>query len=118
MIWLTKKLKAYLKTIVPQKNKSEKIKRHGSEFDEDIKFVYTHENFVMPVIMGCRSPKAIGFRSGLGFNQYDITLRKESSVLKPIMDTFEGENMETQFYVLGYGIILYFNDYKLTVEVD
>ena len=63
--------------------------------------------------MGSRSPKAIEFRSKLGFNQYDITLKKESSVLKSIMDTFEGENMETQYYVLNYRIDLYFHDYKL-----
>ena len=57
--------------------------------------------------MNSRSSKAIEFRSKLGFNQYDITLKKESSVLKSIMDTFEGENMQTQYSVLGYKIDLY-----------
>ena len=50
--------------------------------------------------MGSRSPKAIDFRSKLGFNQYDITLKKESSVLKSTMDTFERGNMETQYCVV------------------
>ena len=39
----------------------------------------------MLVIMGGRSPRAIEFRAKLGFNQYDITLKKESSVLKSII---------------------------------
>ena len=46
--------------------------------------------------MHCRvsTPKAIEVRSKLGFNQYDITLTKEQSVLKLVMDAFEGENMQ------------------------
>ena len=68
--------------------------------------------------MGGRSPEAIEFRSKLGFTQYDITLKKESLVLKSIMETFEGENMETQYSVLTYRVDLYFHDYKLAIEVD
>ena len=34
------------------------------------------------------------------------------------MDAFEGENMQTQYSVLGYRIDLNFQDYKRTVEVD
>ena len=34
------------------------------------------------------------------------------------MDAFEGENMQTQYSVLGYRIDLYFHDYKLAIEVD
>ena len=45
-------------------------------------------------------------------------LEKEPSVLKPIKDTFEGENMRTQYNVLGFKIDLYFHDYKLATEVD
>ena len=63
--------------------------------------------------MHCRvsTPKSIEFRSKLGFNQYDITSTKEQSVLKSVMDPFEGENMQTQYSVLGYRIDLYFHDY-------
>ena len=45
--------------------------------------------------MYCRvsTPKSIEFRSTLGFNQYDLTLTKEQSVLKSVMDVFEGENI-------------------------
>ena len=34
------------------------------------------------------------------------------------MDTFEGENMETQYHVFNYKIDLYFHNYKLAVEFD
>ena len=56
--------------------------------------------------MDCTAPTAIEFRSKLGFNQYNIILTKEQSVLKSVMDAFEGENMQTQYSVSGY-------DYKL-----
>ena len=52
-------------------------------------------------------PKSIEFGSKLGFNQYDTTLTKEQSLLKSVMDAFEGENMQTQYSVLGYRIDLY-----------
>ena len=70
--------------------------------------------------MHCRvaTPKSIEFRSKLGFNQYDITLTKEQSVLKSVMDAFEGENMQTQYSVLGYRTDLHFHDYRLAIEVD
>ena len=64
--------------------------------------------------MHCRvsTPKSIEFRSKLGFNQYDITLTKEQSVLKSIMDVFEGENMQYQYSVLDYRTDLHFHDYR------
>ena len=42
----------------------------------------------------------------LGFKGYDIILTKEQSVLRSVMDAFEGENMQTQYSVLGYRIDL------------
>ena len=53
--------------------------------------------------MHCRvaTPESIEFRSKLGFNQYDITPTKEQSVLKPVMDAFDGETMQTQCIALG-----------------
>ena len=43
---------------------------------------------------------------------------KEQTVINSIKDAFEGENMQTQYSVLGYRINLYFHKYKLGVEVD
>ena len=57
------------------------------------------------------------FRATLGFKEHSIMLTKEESVLKSVMDALEGENMQTQYSVLGYKIDLYFHDYKLATEV-
>ena len=43
---------------------------------------------------------------------------KEQTVINSIKDAFEGENMQTQYTVLGYRIDLYFHKYKLAIEVD
>ena len=43
---------------------------------------------------------------------------KEQTIINSINDTFEGENIQTQYSVLGYWIDLYFHEYKLTIEVD
>ena len=43
---------------------------------------------------------------------------KEQVVINSIKDAFEGENMQTQYTVLGYRIDLYFQKYKLAIEVD
>ena len=42
--------------------------------------------------MHCRiaTPTTIKFRSKLRFNQCDITLTKQKSVLKSVLDAFEG----------------------------
>ena len=39
-------------------------------------------------------------------------------MLESIKDAFEGENIQTQYCVLGYKIDLYFHEYKLAIEVD
>ena len=70
-----KKLKTSLK-IFQQKNKLKNTKNIVQSLKKNIKFVYAHENVVIPIIMGSRSPKAIEFRTSLGFSQYDITLKK------------------------------------------
>ena len=38
--------------------------------------------------------------------------------MNSIKDTFEGENIQTQYSVLGYSIDLYFHEYKLAIKVD
>ena len=42
----------------------------------------------------------------------------EQTIINSIEDTFEGENIQTQYSVLGYRIDLYFHEYKLAIEVD
>ena len=48
----------------------------------------------------------------------DMINTKEQTVISAIKDAFEGENMQTQYSVLGYRIDIYFHEYKLAIEVD
>ena len=43
---------------------------------------------------------------------------KKQTALESRKDAFQGENMQTQYGVLGYRIDLYFPQYKLAIEVD
>ena len=54
----------------------------------------------------------------LGFKLHDVINTKEQTIINSIKDTFEGENIQTQYSVLGYRIGLYFHEYKLAIEVD
>ena len=65
-----------------------------------------------------KEKKRENFRNLLDFKENDIFLTKEQSILKSIMEAFEGENMQTQYSVLGYKIDRYFYDYKLAIQID
>ena len=43
---------------------------------------------------------------------------KEQTIINSIKDTFEGENIQTQYSVLGYRIDLYFHKYNFAIKVD
>ena len=60
--------------------------------------MYVHEDILIPVIMQSRllDSKTIKFRSDLGFNQINLILKKEQSVIESIRDTFKGEDIRIQ----------------------
>ena len=68
--------------------------------------------------MDCRTDKSCSLKKNLGFKLYDVINTKEQTIINSIKDTFEGENIQTQYSVLGYRIDLYFHKYKLAIEVD
>ena len=51
------------------------------------------------------------------FKLHDVINTKEQAIVNSIKDTFEGENIRTQYNVLGYSIDLYFHEYKFAIEV-
>ena len=67
--------------------------------------------------MHCRTPESCKFKRSLGFKLDDVINFEEKTVLESIKYAFEGENMQTQYSVLGYKIDLYFHEYKLVIEV-
>ena len=79
---------------------------------------FLKEELATKVIIVCRAAAAHKSRTKLGFKQYDVILTKEQSVLTKIKISSEGENMQTQYSVLGYRIDLNFHDYKLAMEIE
>ena len=68
--------------------------------------------------MNCRTDESCSLKRNLGFNLHDVINTKEQTVLRSIKDAFEGEDMQTQYTVIGYRIDLYFHKHKLAIEVD
>ena len=62
--------------------------------------IFINTELAAKVIMDCRTTAAHKFRTKLGFREY-VILTKEQSVLTKIMSSFEGENIQTQYNVLG-----------------
>ena len=91
------------KTKNPAKQQIRKYKRHGSKLISGENFVHTYEDIIMSITMICRvsTPKAIEFRSKLGFKQHDIILSKEQLVISKRTKLFSNEKMLQQHSVLG-----------------
>ena len=68
--------------------------------------------------MNCRTEQPCNHKRNLGFRLHDVINTKEQSVLNLIKGAFEGKNVQTQYTVLNYRIDLYFQKYKLAIEVD
>ena len=51
--------------------------------------------------MYCKIIESNNLKEDLGLNLYDVSNTKEQTVLKLIKEAFEGENMQTQYSVLG-----------------
>ena len=68
--------------------------------------------------MNSITDKSCKLKRKLGFTLHDVINTKEQIVISAIKDAFEGENMQTQYSVLGYKIDIYLHKYKLAIEVD
>ena len=104
-------------------NKYDKIyKKHRYELvDEPIKQPnrrFLRIDLALKIIMDCRTDESCSLKRNLGFNLHDVINTKEQTVLRSIKDAFEGEDMQTQYTVIGYKIDLYFHKHKLAIEVD
>ena len=79
---------------------------------------FLHSDLALKVIISCRTDESCNIKRNLGFKLHDVINTKEQTVLESIKNAFEGEDMQTQYSVLGYRIDLYFHKYKLAIEVD
>ena len=85
-----------------QQIKKYKIDR-AKLFKNDKHSMYVHEDIAITIIMQSRLSdlETIKFISDLRFNKIHLILKKEQAVLKSIKDAFEGEDMRTQYTVIG-----------------
>ena len=99
-----------LKNLPALTNKyDEKNKKRRSELNESTKQPnrrFIHADLALKIIMDCRTDKSCNLKRNLGFTLHDAINTKEKRVINSIKDTFEGENMKTQYTVLGYRIDL------------
>lgn len=58
--------------------------------------------------MECRTIAAQKVRKILGLKNCDAIFTKEQSVWKNMTNLFQGENMQIQYSILGYGMIYTF----------
>ena len=60
--------------------------------------MYFHEEILVSIMMQSRlsNPEIIKFRIDLGFNQIDLILTKEQSVVTPLLKAFSAERIKLQ----------------------
>ena len=85
--------------------------------------MYVSEDILIPLIMQSRlsDPKTIKFRADLGFNQISLILKKEQSVVIPLLKVFSAEQIKLQHKDLKNEIVrtgMYFSEHKFAVEID
>ena len=79
---------------------------------------FLRNDLALKIIMNCRADEPCNIKRNLGFRFHNVSNTKEQTVINSIKDAFEGEDMQTQYIVIGYRIDLYFHKYKLAIEVD
>lgn len=102
--------------ILQNKKQIRECKRHESELIDDEKYMYTHDDIRMSIIMNCRvsTPETVEFRSRIGFKQDDMILTKKQSV----KNYLQNKKLMLQHSVLDNRTDVYFPKHKLALEID
>ena len=85
--------------------------------------MYVHEDIAIGIIMQSRlsKPKMIKFRADLGFNQINLILIKEQSVVITLLKAFSAEKIELQHKILKNERVrtdMYLSESKFVLEID
>ena len=110
--------------MILQNNRLESIKQIGQKLLKGSKhFMYAHEDILIPIIMQSRlsDPKTIRFRASLGFNQINFKLKKEQSVVIPLLKAFSADKIKLLHKILEderARTDIYFSEHKRVVEID
>ena len=92
-----------------------KYRKHRCELVDEPKkqsnIIFLHEGLAIKIIMDCRVDNGLtrNFKKKLGLNLHDLINAKQQTVIGSIKDAFEGENMQSEHYVVGYRIDFHFN---------
>ena len=65
---------------------------------------FLHIDLALKIIMDYRTDKSCSLKKNLSFKLHDVTNTKEQAIINSIKATFEEENIQTQYSVLGYSI--------------
>ena len=65
--------------------------------------------------MDCRTDKSCSLKKNVGFKLPDVINTKEQTIINSIKNAFEGENMQTQYNVLGLIFIFMKINLQLTL---
>ena len=74
-------------------------------------------DLALKVLMDCRTDESCNLKRILRFRLHHVINTKEQTVLISIKDAFEGEDMQSQYSVLGYRIDLYFYSINLQLKL-
>ena len=83
--------------------------------------MYVSEDILIPILMQSRlsDPKTIKFRADLGFNQINLILKKEQSVVILLLKAFSAEKIKLQYKAFKNGRTdMYLSEHKWAVEID
>ena len=78
---------------------------------------FLRSDLALKVIMDCRIDESCNLKRNLEFRLHNVINTKEQTVINSIRDAFEGEDMQTQYNVLGYGINHYFHKKNLQLKL-
>ena len=79
---------------------------------------FIRNDLALKIVMDCRTDESCNLKRNLGFTLHGVINTKEQTVINSIKDAFEGEDMQTQYTVIGYRIDPYFHKHKLAIEGD
>ena len=106
-----------IRSITRNYNKYEKIKINSKSNGGNQNINYLTYNGLLKLLVKSRKHEVLDF-----IKLFNINIKTthytciESDTIKCILDTFNGQNMISQFKVNNYFIDLYFSDYNLAIE--
>ena len=62
---------------------------------------FLHIDLALKIIMDCRTDKSCSLKKNLEFKLHDVINTKQQTVINSVKAVFEGENIQTQYSVLG-----------------